>query len=130
MTVMRLARRMRQEDTTLDGITMSQLSALAVVERDGPLTIGRLAEAERVQPPTMTKMVARLEELGWVERCADPEDRRHVVLVATEAGRQRLAESRQQRTAFLASRLDRLSADDQAQLERAATILERLLAEE
>ncbi len=130
MNVMRVARRLRQQDTTLDGITMSQLSALAIVERYGPMTLGALAEAERVQPPTMTKIVERLAQLGWVERTVDPTDRRFVVVSATTAGRTLVAESRGRRTAYLAAKLRTLGDEDRAVLARAADIFERMLEDD
>lgn len=127
MAVMRLARRMRQLDTAADGITISQLSALFVVDRLGPLALGDLAEAEKVQPPTMTRIAVRLDELGLVTRTPSPEDRRVVLVGVTAAGRRLVAESRRRRTEYLAERLGGLDDDERATLEGAAAILERLV---
>ena len=74
LSATRLARRLRQESDT--GLTPSQLSALAAIEHDGPLTLGALADHERVAPPTVTRVVAKLEADGLVARTADPDDRR------------------------------------------------------
>ena len=88
LAVMRLARVLRQK--AQDPITPSQLSALVSVERDGPVTLGELAALESVQPPTMTRIVAALEEQGLVAREADPADRRVSRLDITAAGRKLL----------------------------------------
>ncbi|MDP9442757.1 MAG: MarR family transcriptional regulator, partial [Actinomycetota bacterium] len=103
--VMRLARRLRQQ---ADGeVTPSLLSALATVERLGPLTLGELAAVERVQPPTVTKLVARLEEMGFVHREADPQDRRVSRVRLAVGGRRYIARSRTRKDAYLAERLQR-----------------------
>src|SRR5262245_621979 len=99
----RLARRLRQEADA--GLTPSQLSALAVVDPHGPLTLGALAEIEQVAPPSATNVVANLEAEGLVERTADPTDRRFVLVAITGAGRALMDRSRQRRTAWLAGRL-------------------------
>src|SRR5881227_2139715 len=86
LAVTRLARRLRQQ---AEGeATPSQLSALASVERLGPITLGELAAVERVQPPSMTRIVARLEESGYVTRVVDPTDRRVARAGITDAGRE------------------------------------------
>lgn len=127
--VAHLSRRMRQN--TLPGdLTFTKVATLATVEREGPLTLGELAAAERVQPPTMTKIVAHLEEMGYLTRTPDPNDRRVARAEITAAGRRYLEKNRRQRSAFLAKRLRTLSADDVAALERALPVLERLAREE
>jgi len=130
MAVIRLARRLRQLDVAAEGITISQLSARAVVARRGPLTLGELAEAERVQPPTMTRIVARLEEQGLVGRTTRPTDRRVSLVEATRAGEHLLEASRTRRTAYLIERLGELGEADLAALERAAALIEQLLEDE
>ncbi len=128
LVVTRLARRLR---TQLPGeLSPSQLATLSSVERLGPLTLGELSGAERVKPPTMTKIVACLEELGLVSRTVDQTDRRVARVEATAAGLSFLEESRQQKDAYLAERFRDLSPDDLAALERAAVVFERLLEEE
>src|SRR3954468_14349028 len=80
-----LLRRLRTEDTA-SGLTAPRLSALSVIVFGGPLTLGALAAAEQVRPPTMTRLVAALEQAGLVARELDPDDRRHVLLRATAEG--------------------------------------------
>ena len=125
LSVTRLARRLR---TALPGeLSPSQLATLSTVERQGPLTLGELSSAERVKPPTMTKIVACLEEQGLVSRTVDRSDRRVARVEATPAGLRFLEDSRQQKDAYLAERLHELAPDDRAALERAAAVLERIL---
>jgi DNA-binding MarR family transcriptional regulator len=128
LAVMRLARRLRQQ---ADGdVTPSQISALASVDRLGPLTLGELSAVERVQPPTMTRIVSGLEEQGLATREVDVTDRRVARVHLTVAGRRLLEQSRTRKNAFLASRIRTLAADDRDVLARAAEILERLLETE
>lgn len=127
LAVTRLARRLRQEGA--EGITPSQLSALASIEHHGPITLGDLATHERVQPPTMTRIVAALADQGLVAREVDPDDRRVARVRVTSAGRRLLARSRRRKAAYLASRLRRLDDDERLLLARAVPILERLLEE-
>ena len=127
LAVTRLARRLR---TQLPGeLSPSQLATLASVECRGPLTLGELSAVERVKPPTMTKIVACLEEQGLVSRTVDPSDRRVARVEATAAGLAFLEDSRQSKDAYLATRLRTLSPDDRLALERAAEVLERILDE-
>jgi len=124
LAVMRLARVLRQK--AQDPITPSQLSALVSVERDGPVTLGELAALESVQPPTMTRIVAALEEQDLVVREADQADRRVSRLHITAAARRLLEKNRSRKTAYLASRMRGMSAEDLEVLERAAALLERM----
>ena len=127
LAVTRLARRLR---TQLPGeLSPSQLATLATVERLGPITLGELSSAERVKPPTMTKIVACLEEQGLVSRTVDQTDRRVARVEATASGLTFLDDSRQQKDAYLAQRLRTLSDDDRLALEHAADVLERILDE-
>jgi DNA-binding MarR family transcriptional regulator len=125
LAVMRLARRMRAEraDTSL---SLSQLAALATLERRGPLTPGELAGHEKVQPPSMTRLAASLEAAGLVTRTAHPSDGRQVLLAVSEAGVSLLREDRRRREAWLAKQLRALDPDDRAVLQKAAVILDRL----
>ena len=125
--IARLGRRLRQEAG--GELSPSQGAALTTVACHGPLTPSELASRERIQRPTATRVLARLEEAGLLERTADPADRRSSLITATAAGRALLAAQRERKDAFLARRLDGLSADELATLERAAAILERLLDE-
>ena len=125
IAVMRLARRLRQERAT-DTYTVSQLSALATLDRDGPLTLGALASAEKVQPPSMTRIVASLEQTGLVRRTPHPTDGRQILLRATPEGSKLLAADRKRRDAWLACRLAELTEAERATLHEAAEILGRV----
>jgi DNA-binding MarR family transcriptional regulator len=126
LAVARLARLLRQQSTEGE-ITVSMLSALASVERLGPVALGELAAVERVQPPSLTRIVGRLEELGLVARAADPADRRIVRVSPTPEGTRLLARNRRRRDAFLAERMQLLNPDEVAAVEAALPVLERLL---
>jgi DNA-binding MarR family transcriptional regulator len=128
LAVTRTARRLRQEAG--GGLSPSLTAALATIERHGPLTPSELAARERVQRPTATRVLARLEEDGLIARTADPADRRSSLLAVTPAGAALLRAMRTRKDAYLARRLERLDPADRAALERAAVILERLLEEE
>jgi len=122
--VMRLSRRLRQHAAS--DVTQSQLSALSVVVREQRLTLSQLAEAERVQPPTVTRIVESLVHQGLVTRVPCEQDRRVAWVEATPRGRALIDGIRRRRDAYLARRLATLSPDDRALLERAAAVLERL----
>ena len=126
--ITRTARRLRQEAGS--DLSPTLTAALATVERHGPLTPSELAVRERVQRPTATKLVAKLEADGLVGRTADPMDGRSSLIAITPEGRARLKQMRTRKDAFLAQRLRALPAEDRATLERAAELLERLLEEE
>ena len=128
LAVTRLARRLRQQSGT--DASPTQLSALATVERRGPITLGSLAEAERVKPPTMTAAVTRLVADGLLARHVDESDRRIVRVTITPAGRKLLARNRSRKTAELERRLRRLSPEDRRILDRAVVVLDRLLEQE
>lgn len=127
--IIRLNRRLRQVRPIGD-VTQSQLSALTSLELAGAMTPRELAEAERVQPPTLTKMLAKLEERGLVQRTPHPSDGRQVILSATEAGRRIFAEHRRARDAWLTKRLAALTAEERDTLRAAAEILSRLARDE
>lgn len=125
LAVMRLARRMRAERTD-SALSLTQLSALSVLERQGPLTPGELAAAERISPPSMTRVVAALESGGLVTRTDHPTDGRQVLLAASATGTSLLREDRRRREAWLAQRLRELDPDDREVLRKAAAVLDRL----
>ena len=125
MAVTRLHRRLRQQ--AAGGLTPSQASALVGVEHLGSPTLGALAARESVQPPTMTKVVGALEELGYVTRVTDPSDRRVARITITPAGSETLRGIRSLKTAFLVDRLHRLEPDDRAALADLTSLLERLV---
>jgi DNA-binding MarR family transcriptional regulator len=122
-----LLRWLRREDERA-GLSGPRLSALSVVVFAGPVTLGELAAAEQVRPPTMTRLVNALEADGLVVREADARDGRVTRLRATAAGRRLLTEGRARRVAALARELAPLGADEQATLRRAAELIERLAA--
>ncbi len=128
VAVARLARRLRQQTGT--DLTASLLSALWSIERLEPVTLGDLAVAERVQPPTLTRIATRLEEEGLVVRQTDANDRRVTIVQLSPEGRRLLERTRTRRTAYLTKRLRGLDPEDLAILERAAPILERLAGEQ
>src|SRR6478752_9852039 len=124
----RLARRMRQEAS--GDLSPTQGAALACIDCHGPLTPSELAARERVQRPTATRMIARLEEGGLVTRTADVNDGRSCLVAVTPAGHDLLAALRDRKDAYLARRLRELDTDERAALARAAEVLERLLEED
>ena len=105
-------------------LTVTQLSALTSLNLAGALTPRELADVERVQPPTMTKIVAKLEERGLVQRTPHPTDGRQVILAATEGGRAVLDQFERARNEWLATRLAELTEDERETLRRAADILQ------
>src|SRR5829696_4591042 len=109
LAITRTSRRLRQEAGS--GLSPTLTAALATIDRHGPLTPSELAQRERVQRPTVTRLVARLEELGLLARAADPGDRRSSLLSITPAGRALLEEVRGRKDAYLAGRLEGLDAE-------------------
>jgi len=120
-----LLRRLRREDDA-SGLPAPQLSAMSVIVFGGPITLGALAGAEQVRPPTITKLVATLEEQGLVEREIDPDDRRIVRVKATARGTRLLYDGRRRRVASLAESVRGLPAADRAALAKAIPILEKI----
>ncbi len=126
MSVMRLARRLRAQRSEIP-LTLTQLATLSTLDRHGStLSPGELAAHEKVQPPSMTRVVGALEQEGLVERRPHLTDRRQVVVSLTERGRSLLREDRRRRDAWLSRRLHELSAEERALLRAAAPVLERL----
>ena len=121
LSVTRLSRILRQQADL--GLTASQLNVLATVARNGPLTLGAVADIEHVSPPTITKIVEKLESMGLIERRSDPEDRRRSVAAATTAGLDLLAEGRARKDAILVTKIADLEAE---QLEKLAAALDAL----
>lgn len=124
-SIQRLNRRVRQTRAVGD-LTFSQLSALTSLQLAGALTPRELADVERVQPPTMTKIVGKLEERGLVVRTPHPTDGRQVILAPTELGRATYAQFEKVRNEWLAAQLAALSVDDREVLARAADILQQV----
>ena len=122
-------RHVRREDPAT-GVPPAQLSALSVLVFGGPRTLGELAAAEQVRPPTMTRIVQGLDAEGLVRRARDPRDARVVRLHATPRGRRVMQRGRERRVEQLAALLDRLERDDVERVREAAELVERALAEE
>ena len=117
-----LLRRLRREDSAT-ALTGPRLSALSVIVFAGPVTLGELAAAEQVKPPTMTRLASALEDAGLVRRESDRNDKRIVRLRATTKGEQLLHAGRARRVKSLAAPIAALSAADRKTLAEAADIL-------
>jgi DNA-binding MarR family transcriptional regulator len=128
IAISRLARRIRAERAAggLPELSDTQFAALAVLVRHATMTPGELAEHEKVQPPSMTRVIAVLEERGLLTRAAHPADKRQVALTATAAGRSLVEQVRRLREAWLARRLRELSTQERSVLRAAAPVLEKL----
>jgi DNA-binding MarR family transcriptional regulator len=125
LAVTRLSRPIRQQVAA--GLTPSQISTLASVERLGSPTLGELAAAEQVQPPSMTRTVAALQSAGMLERQVDPRDGRVVRVRVSAEGHRTLQRTRSLRNALLARRLRRLSTEERHRLAELVGLLERLV---
>jgi DNA-binding MarR family transcriptional regulator len=125
VALMRLTRRLRAERPA-EGITLTQISALGVLERHGAMNLAELSAHERVQPPSMTRTTAALVERGLASRTSDPADKRHVVFELTDGGRALLREDRRRREMWLAGQLAELTAEERALLHSVAPLLNRL----
>jgi DNA-binding MarR family transcriptional regulator len=130
ISVSRLARRLRVErlmpELAEPALSDTQLAALATLERHGAMSPGDLAEHEKVQPPSMTRVIAALVDWELVMRAPHPTDRRQVILTVTPAGRSLVQKVRRRKEAWLARRLVELSPQERATLRAAAPILEKL----
>jgi len=121
-----LLRHLRKEDDA-SGLSAPRLSALSVVVFGGPITLGQLARAEQVKPPTMTRIVTGLEKDGLVRRKGDERDRRLTKIYATPKGEKVLVAGRARRVELLASAVERLGATELAELGRGAQLLRELI---
>jgi DNA-binding MarR family transcriptional regulator len=124
--VMRLARRLRQMQDDALGLNSNQLSAMSVLLNSGDQLMGELAAQEKVQPPSMTRIVNSLEAGGYVARRPDPRDHRQCLVALTESGRQVLLANRRRRDEWLALRLAELDPADREVLRHAVRVLERM----
>jgi DNA-binding MarR family transcriptional regulator len=129
LSVMRLRRRLMNEGLPDNELSMGAMAVLAGLERFGDMTLGALAQSERVQPPSMTRTVNCLEEGEYVVRVPSETDRRQVVVSLTDRGRETILADRSRRTAWLVQRLDDLTDAERATLRAAAPILERIANE-
>jgi len=127
-SILRLARRLRQMRDESIGLNSNQLSAMSVLLNNGELAMGELAARELVQPPSMTRIVNGLEELGLVARTAHPGDRRQAVVTLTDAGRQVLLANRRRRDQWLATRIALLEPEEREVLRKSVRILEKVNA--
>jgi DNA-binding MarR family transcriptional regulator len=123
--LLRLTRLVRNQRVDMS-VTLTQLSAMATLRKNGPMSAGELAAFERVQPPSMTKVLANLEERGLVRREVHPTDRRQAVIEITDIGVALLDDERRSRDAWLTKRLATLSPEERALLQRVTPILEKL----
>ena len=126
VSVMRLARRLRNERDAADDLTANQLAVLGTLFRNGALPVGELAALEKVQPPSMTRTVSALVDKSLVTRAPHPTDRRQIVVALTEDAHDVIRESRRRKEAWLNHRLKELTPAERSILRQAAPILERL----
>ena len=126
VSIMRLSRRLRHEHSADDDLTATQLAVLGTLWRNGAMTIGEIAAAEKVQPPSMTRTVNLLDDRGLVARSEDPSDKRVVVIELTEQAHRVLEDARRRKEAWLNQRLSELTPAERQTLRDAAPILERL----
>ena len=124
--VMRLRRRLASERHPDNELSLNQMGVLGVLARRGAMTVGELAAAEKVQPPSMTRTVNCLEESGDVRKRPHESDGRQVVVELSDQGRDRVLADRARRDAWLAQRLRELTPDERAILRKAAPILASL----
>lgn len=125
LAVMRLSRRLRHQRVDRS-VTLTHLAALSTLKRHGPMSPGELAGHERVQPPSMTRVVVALEGMGLVTRSPHPTDGRQVVIDLTPAAQELLAAEAHAREAWLAGVLQQLTAEERAVLREAAVIMDEL----
>lgn len=123
-----LLRQLRKEDDA-SGLSAPRLSALSVVVFGGALTLGQLAAAEQVKPPTMTRIVTGLEKEGLVKRIGDPRDRRLTRIQGTIKGQKVLTAGRARRVEKLAAAVTDLRQSELAQLTRGVQLLQQLIAD-
>jgi DNA-binding MarR family transcriptional regulator len=124
-SLLRLTRILRNQRVDMS-VTLTQLSAMATLRNKGPMSAGDLATYERVQPPSMTKVLASLEDKGMVTREAHPTDKRQVIITLTQAGLDLLDSERRQRDAWLSQRLAQLTPDERALLRDTIPLLDKL----
>lgn len=124
-SLLRLTRIIRNQRVDMS-VTLTQLSAMNTLHKHGPMSAGELANCERVQPPSMTKVLALLEERGLVRRDAHPGDRRQAIMSITAEGVALLDSERRSRDAWLCQRLAQLTPDERAALRNVVPVLDKL----
>jgi DNA-binding MarR family transcriptional regulator len=125
LAVMRFSRRLRNQRVNTT-VTLTHLAALSTLQRNGPMSPGELAAHERVQPPSMTRVVVALEGMGLVTRTPHPTDGRQVIIELTPAAEELLGAEAQAREAWLSERLHELTAEERTVLREAAAIMDKL----
>ena len=125
LAVMRFSRRLRNQRVD-QSVTLTHLAVLSTLKRHGAMSPGELAGHERVQPPSMTRVVVALEGMGLVTRSPHPTDGRQVVIDLTPAAEELLSAEAQAREAWLSGMLQQLSAEERAVLREAAVIMDKL----
>lgn len=126
-TLLRTSRRLR--DQRVGDLSDSQMAVLGQLVAHGPMTPGDLAERERVRPPSMTRILQHLLEVGLVERNAHPDDGRQVLVDATPQGREHILATRRRRDEWLKRRLAALTREERATLSAAEEILRRIYSQ-
>lgn len=124
-SLLRLVRLIRQQRADMS-VTLGQLSALATLEKSGPMSAGELASCERVQPPTMSKVLASLEESGYLRREAHPTDGRQAIIVLTDSGRELIESERRIRDAWFNQQIAKLDTDERELLANVVPIIDKL----
>jgi DNA-binding MarR family transcriptional regulator len=128
-SLLRITRLIRSQRTDMS-LTLAELSALTTLCREGPMSAGELAMCEHVQPSSLTKVLASLEDHRYVQRSVRPSDRRQALIEPTPLGRQLLAFEKESRDSWLSTRLERLTPAERAVLDIAAEILDKMVADE
>ncbi len=124
-SLLRLVRLIRNQRADMS-VTLTQVSAMGTLRKHGPMSAGELASCERVQPPSMSKVLANLEERGLIRRAPHPTDRRQAIIAITDAGVALLDAERRSRDAWLSQRLARLTPDERALLRKVVPVLDKL----
>ncbi|HWN34440.1 MAG TPA: MarR family transcriptional regulator [Pseudonocardia sp.] len=125
LSVVRLSRRLRSQRTD-ETVSLSQISAMATLHRCGPMTPSELAASERVRPPSMTRVIAALEETGWVSRRDHPTDGRQSIIELSQAGVELLTAEASAKERWLNKRLAELTDSERETLSRATEIIDRM----
>jgi DNA-binding MarR family transcriptional regulator len=124
-SLLRLTRLIRNQRVDMS-VTLTQISAMGTLAKRGPMSAGELASCEKVQPPSMTKVLANLEERGLVRRDAHPSDKRQAIISVTDDGVALLESETRSRDAWLSKRLADLTPDERALLRAAVPVLDKL----
>jgi DNA-binding MarR family transcriptional regulator len=124
-SLLRLTRLIRNQRVDMS-VTLTQVSAMATLAKRGPMSAGELAACEKVQPPSMTKVLANLEERGLVRRDVHPTDKRQAIMSVTDEGVELLHSETRSRDAWLSRRLAELTSEERALLRSAVPVLDKL----